>query len=221
MSVKKYDERDGEYGAEAECFIKEYFKKNSYTVTSHPNGIYKEDLRFETEYEFFYVEVERCGIDRWPAGRQFPFSTVNVPMRRQVTSNRIFLTVQGNLQQAIVMFPDDLKVLEACTKNNKHVTGERFRQCPIERCLPLDLTQPVFRSLAAMNAERVRKTVNDMTKTAKLKMRVLRGENREFSRPYGLELDDWRELICFVEKVHGLHEYVSTPMENRQATFEF
>lgn len=221
MSVKKYDERDGEYGAGAEWYIKEYFMKNGYTVTAYPNGIYEHDLRFEKHPDRFFVEVERCGVDRWPAESGFPFPTVNVPMRRKVTDDRLFFTVQCNLKQAVVMFPEDLKVLQCCTKNNKHVSGERFRECPIQRCLQLDLTKPVEDSLAAMNAERVRKIVNDMSLTAKVKMRVLRGENKEFSAPYGIIPEECASLVCFVEKIHGLHEYVSTPMKNRQASFEF
>jgi len=216
MNTKRFDATDKEYGDGAESFIRDYFERNGYSVIHHPNGIYKHDLLFKTSHERFYVEVERAGPRRWIAGTVFPFDTVNVPARRQITDDRLFFSVRVDLKASLVIFPDDLKRIVPVKLNNRHVTSELFRQCPIERCLQLDLESPIAHSISEMNAERVFCAVNSLTLSYRQKMAVLKGRNGELGCPYGLVADQWRNLILKVESAHGLYRQVNKPMKYRQ-----
>lgn len=221
MTTKRYDDIDGEWGKNGEAAIRQYFVEQGYTVTALPNGIYEQDLMFKTKHEHFYVEVERCGTDRWSAEKSFSFSTINVLARREVTPDRLFFTVRADLRQAYIMFPDDIKALAVTRKSNKHVKDERVREYPVERALLLDFERPVEHSIAAMNAERIRNIVNDKHLSYKFKMAVLRGKKFEFGPPYGMVMDDWTTSIAFVEKTSGLSQLVSMPIHSRQTTIEF
>lgn len=226
MNRKPFDKIDCEWGVHGEAVVRQYFIEQGYDVTVLPNGIYQQDLMFRTKHECFYVEVERCGAGRWCAGKQFPFTTINVLARREITSDRMFFTVSSDLKNAYVLFPDDIKMLDIIMKPNKHVKSEGVRQYPIERGLLLDFKKPIEHSIAAMNAERVRNIVNDNSNSYKFKMSVLRGDYSQFGPPYGIDLEDWRRLISFVEKTSGLSSLVSMPINkrnaiNRQLTIEF
>lgn len=221
MTYKKYHEVDAEWGRAGEVVIREFFTGQGYQVTALPNGIYEQDLMFKTRHECFYVEVERCGADRWPADSAFRYSTINILARREITPDRLFFTVRSDLRQAYVVFPNDLQSLDVIRRSNKHVKNERVREYPIERALLLDFDKSIEHSIAAMNAERVRNIVNDGNASYKFKMSVLRGKNGELGSPYGLFFDEWTTAIRFVEKSHGLTSQVAKPQDERQGFMDF
>lgn len=221
MNCKKFDPVDANWGIAGETVVRSYFRQQGYRVTVLPNGKYKDDLKFENDYEQFSVEVERVGPGRWFSDTPFRFNTINVPARRVVTDDRIFFTVSCDLHQAYIMFPGDLKCLKPVRESNRHVKDELMRKYPIERALLIDFREPLKHSIARMNTDRVLSIVNDATVSPMKKMSVLKGRDSMLDCPYGLHHEDWCQLIAFVDNKSGLSDLVSKPMHNRQRTIEF
>lgn len=227
MNVKVYDAGDGEYGDAGEVAVREYMKRNGYKVVRHPNGIYREDVELESDCERFYIEVERATERRWNGSCWFPFQTLHVLARRKITPTRIFFTLSADMSKAYVSFPDDLKRVEPVKMNNIHVQDEEIRDHDILRCLPIDLRQPINGSLARMNVERVRSLAAGVSchRSYRNAIRALRGRDPSpFGPPYGMDYDEWNELVVIVENRSGLTSHVrrdpSRP-SSRQTTFVF
>jgi hypothetical protein len=227
MNVKVYDAGDGEYGDAGEVAVREYMKRNGYEAVRHPNGIYGEDVELESDCERFYIEVERTTERRWKGSSWFSFPTLHVLARRKVTPTRMFITLSADMSKAYVSFPDDLKRVEPVKMDNIHVQGEAIRDHDILRCLPLDLRQPINGSLARMNVERVRSLADQVScqRSYQNAIRALRGKSPSpFGPPYGMDADEWNELVVIVENRSGLTAHVrrdpSRP-SSRQATFAF
>ena len=227
MNVKVYDPGDGEYGDAGEVAVREYMTRNRYKSVRHPNGIYGEDVELESDCERFYIEVERTTERRWKGSSWFSFPTLHVLARRKITPTRMFFTLSADMSKAYVSFPDDLKRVDPVKMDNIHVKGEEIRDHDILRCLPLDLRQPINGSLARMNVERVRFLAAEVScqRSYQNAIRALRGRAPSpFGPPYGMDADEWNELVVIVEKRSGLTSHVrrdpSRP-SSRQTTFVF
>lgn len=212
MTRKEYNPGDGEYGDSGESFMRQYIKSNGYTANKHPNGIYGEDVEYVSDVERFFAEVERCTASRWLGDEWFNWPTLNVLERRMVKPNTLFFTLSADMTKALVSFPNDLIRVKPEPKNNRHATGEMIREHEPLRCLKLDLTKPIEGSIAQMNAERVRRIVAESDNYSHV-TRVLRGRTPfAFEAPYGIDDDEWREMLLDVEKRSGLLEYSNRGM---------
>jgi hypothetical protein len=227
MNVKVYDAGDGEYGDAGEVAVREYMKRNRYKSIRHPNGIYGEDVELASDCERFYIEVERATERRWKGSEWFSFPTLHVLARRKITPARMFFTLSADMSKAYVSFPEDLTRVQPVAMDNIHAKGEAIRDHDILRCLPLDLRQPINGSLAQMNVERVRCLADEVScwRSYQRAIRALRGKAPcVFGPPYGMDADEWTELVVIVEKRSGLAAHVrrdpSRP-SSRQTTFVF
>lgn len=209
MNGKKYHRADGEYGAGGEAFIRQYIKNNGYTPIKHPNGIYAEDIEYKSDYERFYVDVERATERRWSGRYWLNWPTIHVLARRAVAEEILFFTVSADMTKAYVSFPRDLMKVKPIPMDNIHAEGEMTRDHEIMRCLCLDLTKPIYGSIAEMNANRVRKIVRESDSYTEI-VRTLRGVDGGpgYEAPYGIDDDDYRQLLLDLEDRSGIKHFV-------------
>jgi len=210
MSSKKYERADGEYGDAGEARIRSYIRKSGYMAVKHPNGIYGEDIEYTSTRERFYVDVERATDSRWSGADWFRFPTIHVLARREVDEETLFFTVSANMEKAYVSFPRDLFRVPPKGVDNKHAINEPMRDHEIIRCLPIDLTRLIEGSIAEMNANRVRAIVRDGN-NYEVAVRALRGRKGGpgYECPYGLDEEEYRELLLELEERSGLKQFVS------------
>ena len=211
MNKKVYDAGDGEYGAAGEVCVREYIKRSGYRTLKHPNGIYGEDVEFESDFERFYIDVERATSSRWSGAGWFPFQTLHVLARRPIRPGIVFLTLSADMSKAYASFPEDLDRVVPEPMDNRYVKGESTRDHEILRCLPIDLGSPINGSLARMNVERVRLLVSQVKcrRSYQLAIRALQGKPPfPFGAPYGMDEVEWRELIIEAEERGGLSSHV-------------
>jgi hypothetical protein len=209
MSGKKYDEADGEFGANGEARLRQYIRSCNYEANKHPHGIYGEDIEYVSATERFYADVERRSDRTWTGKDWMRWPTLHVLARRKVAPGVLFFTMSSDMTKAYVSFPEDLATVNPIQMDNVHAKGEQIRDHEILRCLPLDLTKPIDGSIASMNAARVRDIVRNSTSYAVV-MRTLRGrEPYGFGSPYGISDDEWQEMLLDVERRSGLGEYVT------------
>jgi hypothetical protein len=215
VSGKQYHDADGDYGFHGESCVRQYIKSNGYHANKHPNGIYREDVEFVSNRERFFIEVERCGSNRWDGSDWWNWPTLHVLARRKVEAGTLFFTLSADMKKAYVSFPLDLLCVAPVRKNNRFATGEEIRDHEILRCLPLDMTQPIAGSIAEMNANRVREIVATSQSYTHI-TRVLTGrEPYAFEAPYGVDDDEWREMILDVERRSGLGAFSNRSASNK------
>lgn len=211
MNRKQYDERDGSHGRNGEAAFRQFIRRSGYEPIKHPHGIYGLDVEFVSETERFYADVERRKSGTWHGDQWLKWPTLHVLARRRVSPGVLFFTLSANMTKAYVSFPNDLLAVPPQPMNNIHVVEEPIRDHEILRCLPLDLTGKIDGSLAQMNARRVRNLVKTSTSYTEI-MRALRGvEPYAFGPPYGIDDEEWREMILDVE----------SRTDGDQKTFEF
>lgn len=210
MSSKKYERADGEYGDAGESFVRSYIRSNGYQAVKHPNGIYGKDIEYLSARERFYVDVERATESRWSGDSWFRFPTIHVLARREVDEKTLFFTVSADMTKAYVSFPCDLLRVHPKGVDNKHAINEPMRDHEIIRCLPIDLTRPIDGSIAEMNAKRVRAIVRDGN-SYEVAVRALRGRKGGpgYECPYGIDEEEYRELLLELENRSGLAKFVS------------
>jgi hypothetical protein len=190
---KPYDELLGEFGRTAEWAGTELMRKKGFVCTELPNGIYGQDVLCESDYERFYLEVERRTSSTWRSG-SFPYRDVNVPVRRKVTSDRIFITFRSDLARCVVVFSCDLleAKVEDCT--NRYMSSEKFRKVPLERCLEFDVDGAGNETFAKMNARRIRDAMAIHSDAEKRKLYLAP------ICPYGLPSGEWRSCLLDCDK---------------------
>jgi hypothetical protein len=209
LTHKKYNAGDGEWGANGEARLRQYIRSCNYQANKHPHGIYGEDIEYVSATERFYADVERSTERRWIGSEWLRWKTLHVLERRKVEPGVLFFTLSANMQKAYVSFPCDLVTVKPAPMDNIHAKGELVRDQEILRCLPLDLTKPIDGSIAQMNAARVRNIVGSSTSYDEV-MRVLRGrEPYGFGAPYGIDDEEWNEMILDVERRSGLGLYAA------------
>ena len=221
MSSKTYDPVDAEYGANGEARLRQYIRSCGYTADKHPHGQYGLDVEYVSPTERFYADVERRKR-HWSGSEWIRFPTLHVFARRPVSPGVLFFTMSADMTKAYVSFPEDLETVKPVVMDNIHAKGEAVRDHEIMRCLPLDLTKPIDGSLARMNAARVREITRKSTNYSVV-IRTLRGrEPYGFGAPYGIDDEEWKELLLDVERRSGLGEYVARSKRARsQQTFAF
>lgn len=222
MSGKKYDPIDGEWGANGEAKFRQYILSCGYKADKHPHGIYGPDAEYRSSTERFYADVERRTWRTWVGDSWLTYSTLHVLSRRQVEPGILFFTMSADMSKAYVSFPHDLETVKPVPMTNIHAKDEMIRDHEILRCLPLDLTKPINGSISMMNAERVRHIVST-SNSYSVVTRVLRGrEPYGFGAPYGIDDEEWNEMILDVERRSGLGEYASRKKKtNNQNSFAF
>lgn len=190
---KPYDELLGEFGKTAEWAGIELMRTKGFVCTELPNGIYGQDVLCESDYERFYLEVERRTSATWRAG-SFPYPDVNVPIRRKVTNDRIFITFRSDLARCVVVFSCDL--LEAKVEDcpNRYMGAEKFRKVAVERCLQFDVDCAGSDTFARMNARRIREAMAMHSDAAKRRLYLAP------ICPYGLPGDEWRTWLLDCDK---------------------
>lgn len=190
---KPYDQLLGEYGKTAEWAGIELMRRKGFDCTELPNGIYQQDVLCESDHERFYLEVERRTPATWSSGK-FPYQDVNVPLRRKVTQDRIFVTFRSDLARCVVVFCCDLLAAVVEDRPNRLMGAEKFRTVPVERCLEFDVASAGEDSFARMNAKRIREAMAAHSEPA---------SRRRYLAPvcpYGLPGDEWREWLVQCDK---------------------
>lgn len=223
MTFKRYDVIDGEWGATGESVLRSYIRKCGYEANKHPHGKYGLDIEYSSLSERFYVDVERRTSRTWRGSEWLSFPTLHVLARRPVSANVLFFTMSADMTKAYVSFPSDLEQVKPEPMDNIHAKGEAIRNHEIMRCLPLDLTKPIDHSIASMNASRIRALVRE-GKNCRTIMRALRGVGEYgFGAPYGVDEDEWKQMIFDVECRSGIGSYASRKImtEHSQQTFAF
>lgn len=190
---KPYDQLLGEFGKTAEWAGIELMRSKGFACTELPNGIYGQDVLCESNHERFYLEVERRTPATWSSGK-FPYPDVNVPMRRKVTEDRIFVTFRSDLSRCVVVFCCDLLKANVEDRPNRLMGSEKFRTVPIERCLEFDVSSAGEDSFARMNAKRIREAMAAHADASKRKMYLAP------VCPYGLPADEWRSWLVDCDK---------------------
>lgn len=222
MTRKAYNPIDGEWGANGEARFRQYVKSCGYSADKHPHGVYGLDVEYVSSVEKFYADVERRTSRTWSGDCWMQYPTLHVLARRPVSPGVLFFTLSADMNKAYVSFPEDLAQVKPEPMNNIHAQDEDIRNHEIMRCLPLDLTKPIEGSIARMNAERVRNIVQT-SDSYTVVMRTLRGrEPFGFGSPYGVDDDEWQDMLLDVERRSGLGEYASRRNRNKhQQTFSF
>lgn len=222
MNRKVYDPIDGEWGANGEARLRQFIRSCGYEADKHPHGVYGLDVEYVSETERFYADVERRTSRTWQGNEWLKWPTLHVLARRPVADGVLFFTMSADMTKAYVSFPNDLKVVKPVCMDNIHAKGEAVRDHEIMRCLQLDLTKPIDGSLARMNAARVRDIVRNSTSYS-IVMRTLRGrEPYGFGAPYGIDDEEWNEMILDVERRSGLGQYAARrKVQSPQQTFVF
>lgn len=222
MNRKVYDPIDGEWGSHGEAVLRQYIRSCGYTADKHPHGVYGLDVEYVSETERFYADVERRTSRTWPGDDWLKWQTLHVLARRPVSRGTLFFTMSADMTKAYVSFPEDLETVKPVKMTNIHAKDEAVRDHEILRCLPLDLTTQISGSLASMNANRVRNIFRTCSSYSVV-TRVLRGrEPYGFGAPYGIDDDEWKEMLIDVERRSGLGEYASRRSKIApQQTFSF
>jgi len=190
---KPYDPLLGEFGKSAEWAGIELMRSKGFSCTELPNGIYGQDVLCESDHELFYLEVERRTKATWSSG-SFPYPDVNVPVRRRVTQDRIFVTFRSDLARCVVVFCCDILAAKVEDRPNRLMGSEEFRTVPLERCLEFDVASAGGDSFARMNAKRIREAMATCGDYAKRRMYL------SPVCPYGLPGDEWREWLVECDK---------------------
>lgn len=185
---KPYDPLLGEFGRTAEWAGIELMRSKRFTCTELPNGIYGQDVLCESDHERFYLEVERRTSATWSSGK-FPYPDVNVPMRRKVTHDRIFVTFRSDLERCLVVFCCDLLAANVEDRPNRYMGAEKFRTIPTERCLEFDVASAGQDTFARMNASRIRDAMATHKDASKRRLYLAP------VCPYGLPGDEWRTWL--------------------------
>lgn len=191
--TKPYDAMLGEFGKTAEWAGIELMRSKGFSCTELPHGTYGQDVLCESDHERFYLEVERRTPATWAVGK-FPYPDVNVPLRRKVTQDRIFVTFRSDLERCVVVFCGDLLEAPVEDRPNRLMAAEKFRTVAIERCLEFDVSSAGEESFALMNAKRIRQAMAEHSDSAK---------RRLFLKPvcpYGLPGDEWRAWLVECDK---------------------
>lgn len=185
---KPYDALLGEFGKTAEWAGIELMRSKGFECTELPNGIYGQDVLCESDHERFYLEVERRTPATWSAGK-FPYPDVNVPVRRKVTHDRIFVTFRSDLERCVVVFCCDVLAAKVEDCPNRYMGSEKFRKVPIQRCLEFDVADAGAESFSQMNSCRVRDAMRceEPTKKKLYLAPVC---------PYGVLGDEWRQWLA-------------------------
>lgn len=222
MNRKVYDPIDGEWGANGEARLRQFIRSCGYDADKHPHGVYGLDVEYVSDTERFYADVERRTCRTWQGNEWLKWPTLHVLARRPVDDGILFFTISADMTKAYVSFPNDLKVVKPVCMNNIHAKGEAVRDHEIMRCLPLNLNRHIAGSLAHMNATRVRDIVRNCSSYETV-MRALRGmEPHGFGAPYGIDDDEWKEMILDVERRSGLGHYAARKkVQQSQKTFAF
>ena len=190
---KPYDPLLGEFGKTAEWAGIELMRSKGFECTELPNGTYGQDVLCQSNYERFYLEVERRTTATWSSGK-FPYPDVNVPVRRKVTQDRIFVTFRSDLERCVVIFYGDLLAANVEDRPNRLMGSEQFRTVPIERCLEFDVSSAGDDSFARMNAKRIREAMSKHENAAKRRLYLAP------VCPYGLPGDEWRTWLVECDK---------------------
>lgn len=185
---KPYDPVLGEFGKTAEYAGIQMMRSKGFACTNLPNGKYGPDILCESDHELFYLEVERRTPATWSYGA-FPYEDVNVPMRRKVTEDRIFVTFRSDLNRCLVVFFCDLLAANVEDRPNRLMDAEKFRTVPRERCLEFDVQAANEDSFFMMNARRIREAMEKHTDVTKRRLYLAP------VCPYGLPVDEWRSLL--------------------------
>lgn len=190
---KPYDPLLGELGKSGEWAGIQLMRSKGFSPTELPHGLYGQDVLCESEHERFYLEAERRLAGTWANGK-FPYPDVNVPLRRKVTQDRIFITFRNDLARCVVIFYCDLLDASIEDRPNRLMDAEKFRIVPLERCLEFDVASAGTDSFAQMNAKRIREAMSITSDAAKRRLYLAP------VCPYGLPADEWRDCLVNTDR---------------------
>lgn len=193
--TKEFDPKLAEWATRAERELENWLRKSGYRVNQMPHGQCGVDLHCESDIENFFAEIERQQFERW-SGDSFRYTEINVLERRRRYDRTVLLFgVREDWRFAYVVFPGSLMSHRLTASSNKFVkAGEYVFKVPILEALRVDLSAPLPKPLAVMNANRVRDSfANAKSRNAK---RAVLGE----VCPFGMSDDEYRELVLESEK---------------------
>ena len=216
MSQKQYDPILGEYGFTGESRFRQYIRSCGYNANKHPHGKYREDVEYVSDSEKFFADIERRTERTWKGDAWPNWRTIHILARRGTNPGTLFFTMSADMTKALVSFANDLRCISPSAMTNCHASDEPIRDHEIMRCLRLDLTAPITGSLASMNADRVRGIVKNCNNYTTV-MRTLKGvEPHDYGAPYGIDDEEWREMLIDVEQRSGLAWYAARPRQRQE-----
>jgi len=191
---KQFDPELNDWAKAAERFLLHYFRRAGYEVVHHPHGKYGKDLECKSSREQFFVEVERRSFRTWKDG-MFPYLSVNVPERRDMSRDTILFIVRYDMVEALAVFAEDILQAPKVPHANRYVKGELFYQVPRKRCCPIVLNSELPKSVAELNRENILSHWKTPSKGL-----IVRREALGNFPPYGMHVDEWRELLVETER---------------------
>jgi len=189
---KIYNDMDGEYGKCGERATVAFFEGLGFRVTHLPDGKYGRDLFCESDYERFYCGSELRSPKTWPKHRDhFPYPTYNCLSRRERDAEESLLIVwRADMQKGIIVFTKDSFHFPVVYKTNCEAKDEDMRELPIERCLPICMSNVAICSIAAMNHNRIKNAMADSALSVQTKLRYLHPTN-----PYGVTKTEYARFL--------------------------
>ena len=191
LKRKPYDDLLGEYGKPGELVAKQLMARKGFSCYALPHGTCGPDILCESQYERFFLECERRKSN-WTHGR-FPFALVNIPARRKVVEDSIFIVLRSDLERCLVVFYEDMAAASLVIEKNKYMKEEHMRKVPIQRCLEFDIKTANGDPFNKMNADRIRAALANPSI-------VNKQPYIDGCCPYGIPDDEWRMMLVEVGK---------------------
>lgn len=189
---KIYDETNGTFGLVGEMATKAFFESIGFRVSHLPDGKFSSDLYCESHAEKFFCGSEvRSKDGSWGRDKEvFPYATYNYLERRARSDESLLVCWREDMQRCIIIFGCDVKHFDITTKTNRFAKKEDMREIPIQRCLPITISEKSSSPIAFQNAERIRKVIRDRNIPPRTKLKYL-----EPSIPYGIDGDEYIKLL--------------------------
>jgi hypothetical protein len=99
------------------------------------------------------------------------------------------------MAESLAVFAEDILQAPKVTHVNRYVAGELFYQVPRKRCCPIVLNTDKPRPVAELNRENILLQWNTQCTNLLMKREAL-----GISPPYGMHVDEWRELLVETER---------------------
>jgi hypothetical protein len=128
MSNKKFDrELYEKYDALGKSTVKHFMKQLGYKLLSEEEAYKSHDLIFEKDGDEIKVEIQVCRS--WET-LQFPYATLNMPLRKKSTTSDIFITVNRNGSALLTIPMEKILASPIITKDTCFTRGEKFFNTP-------------------------------------------------------------------------------------------
>lgn len=128
MSSKKFDKDLYEkYDTLGKQIVKSFMIQNGYQLVSEEEAYKSHDLIFAKNGDDVKVEVQVCRS--WQTVG-FPYETINMPIRKKLTTSNLFVTVSRNGSSLLIVPMETILASPIITKDTCYTKGEKFFNLP-------------------------------------------------------------------------------------------